>query len=413
MGLKLKDLKYNTLNDLSDSVNTPQGDRRRTSTTAALRKGLETVYSRRAIVEAPNALVLHAQEIQGAAMYQNRISMLQEQSVAQGAAAAEGAQYTHWEYKVRMNQSDSCMPIPTGGNDKYLRCEITVYSDLASPCPPGSLVTVRYENTELNTNPRIIVNHGSIAIKNIAGSTNSSAPLTTAFGASPAAPLGTPPGNDMTCPSYNQQDANSLDMTYVHGSDYQTGKQLHQNDWANPPENSVSGWALPLKPSEATPSLIPGSLRAPSGINRSSNGRFHKALDLSAKTGTPLYAVAAGTVTVNNPVCFKGKAPSSNGNRITYKTNAGYTITYIHLDMPSPVKKGETVTKGQLLGYVGDTGLSQGAHLHFKVTKGEAILHPADFYPPEWIMMAGTKKPVSTVHRQSLPNIHVPTKETT
>lgn len=421
MGLKLKDIKYETLNASSISPETPTSDRRRLSPLAAQRKALEMVYSRRAVVTHPNALVIHAQEIQGPATYTNRLGLLQAQSMAGGAEGDTSPQQVGtWEYKVRMNASDACMPIPQSGTDRSLRSEVTVYSALPYPVPVGSLVTIQYEDPANNINPRIVKMHGQVAIKNVEGSANTNtAPLGSAYSAGTPRPLRSPPANsagDMSCPSFNlpSEEANSLDMTYVHGSDYQTGVQLHQNNWDNPPENPVSGWALPLKPSEATASKVPGSLRAPSGINRSRGKKaFHKAIDLSAKTGTPLYAVANATVTISRPICFKGKRPSTNGNRITYKTDTGYTITYIHLDMPSPLKVGDKITKGQLVGYVGDTGISQGAHLHFMVQKGSQILHPGDFYPPEWITMAGTTSPVTAVNRRSIPTVHVPTKETT
>jgi len=430
-----KDLKFGTLNAIEDQNVKNSGDKRRTSSLQALNASIREEYETNTLedVEVFRGIVVHKRPIR-TPRYQNRSSLLRgfiagdpELPETSAPAAAEdtgnnqvykAAPYT--AYKVYVPELEP-RPAPSNFNDPVLH----TYPDILTPpgrpdlkdLPLGAIVEVVYEDPARLYNPQIVNGTGDSYIL-MANYEDQQSNIQLMFGDGPVqlmggvGPLGaTGKGNDMTCPSYNQQDANSLDMTYVHGSDYQTGKQLHQNDWANPPENSVSGWALPLKPSEATPSLVPGSLRAPSGINRSRNGAFHKALDLSAKTGTPLYAVAAGTMTINRPVCFKGKEPSSNGNRITYKTNTGYTVTYIHLDMPSPVKKGETVTKGQLLGYVGDTGLSTGAHLHFEVKKGGTILHPADFYPPEWIMMAGTRDPVSTVHRQSVPNIHVPTKE--
>ena len=69
MALDLKDLKSNTLNDFTISEETPAGARRRTSPLAAMRKGLEMVYARHAQTPQGNALVIHAQEIQGPATY--------------------------------------------------------------------------------------------------------------------------------------------------------------------------------------------------------------------------------------------------------------------------------------------------------------------------------------------------------
>ena len=197
MGLDLKDLKYNTLNSATTDTHTPAGDRRRTPPLRALRTGLEAIFGRRVSIRTPNALVIHAQEIQGAAMYTNRISLLQAQSLAGGGAPGDAQTHSSWEYKVRMNTSDACMPLPTSGTDKVLISEITVYSNLPSPIPIGSLVTVEYENPLNNFNPRIVAHHGSIAVEGLVGSVNSNVRLGTMFGNNPAGLL-SPPTGDLT-----------------------------------------------------------------------------------------------------------------------------------------------------------------------------------------------------------------------
>lgn len=191
MALKLKDLKYNTLNDTIISAETPSSDRRRLSPLAAMRKGLEMVYARNAQSSQVYALVIHAQEIQGPATYTNRIGLLQAQSVAGGTQGDTAPQQqSTWEYKVRTFKSDACMPLPNSGTDKVLRSDITIYSNLPTPIPVGSLVVIQYEDPINNINPRIISNQGSVAIEGVMGSTNAAAAsLEGSFQAVPSGPL--------------------------------------------------------------------------------------------------------------------------------------------------------------------------------------------------------------------------------
>jgi len=195
MALDLKDLKSNTLNDFTISEETPAGDRRRTSPLAAMRKGLEMVYARHAQTPQVNALVIHAQEIQGPATYVNRLGLLQAQSMAGGAEGDTSAeQQATWEYKVRTFKSDACMPLPKSGIDNVLRSDVTVYSDLPAPIPVGSMVTIQYEDPINNINPRIVSHQGSVAVEGVAGSVNSSVPLQVMFESNPAGLLQPPTG---------------------------------------------------------------------------------------------------------------------------------------------------------------------------------------------------------------------------
>ena len=226
------------------------------------------------------------------------------------------------------------------------------------------------------------------------------------------APGGTA-GSDMSCPTVHRpaDEANNIGMTILKGTDKQTGKKLHSSDWTSEwPSNTVSTWILPLKPGEAKPNILGSGLNASSGVNRA-NGAFHKALDIGAKTGTPIYAVQDGTVDyAPRSLCRDGK-PSTCGNWMRYSTIDGYSIKYCHMDMPAIVKKGQQITKGQIIGYVGDTGSSQGSHLHWQVRQGGkegAVKHPGDFYPDNWILLERTQTPITATRRKSIPTRHEP-----
>lgn len=90
----------------------------------------------------------------------------------------------------------------------------------------------------------------------------------------------------------------------------------------------------------------------------------HNGVDLRAAVGTPVYAVADGTVTWG--------ANDRSGNYILL-TAGDLTFGYAHLSRMD-VAQGASVTKGQQIGLTGNTGNTRGAHLHFTVrVKGEPV----------------------------------------
>ena len=96
----------------------------------------------------------------------------------------------------------------------------------------------------------------------------------------------------------------------------------------------------------------------------------HQGFDYRASYGTPVFAVANGTV--------ESSAYSGGwGNQVQIKHPSGLTSLYAHLSSMS-VHRGQTVKKGQVIGRVGSTGRSTGAHLHFSLLKGRAYINPAN-----------------------------------
>jgi len=438
-GLKLQDLNWGVLNSLSDS-NQHQltGDRRRTDTSKMLQQAASTAYSPDAIGsrdEYQGFIVSHRPV--NYATYQNPGSMLQEYVImtnftapaGQDAAMQEAGRYNNLAYKVYIPELNP-QPAPRGADDPVLRTYPDIYSSLPGKeaLPLGTLVAVKYDDPAFLRGPSIVrvVEYG-IGIENVSVDKEGKI-LQTAFyqGRQPRA-LGTDSepgpwieggatgtGTDRSCVSYKKTNPNTLGISNVNGSEFQTGKELHQNNWSNPPENTVSGWALPIKPGEGKASKKPNALRATSGINRSNPEKsYHKAIDIAAGIGTPLYAVSAGTVKDSPRSICRENRPSTGGNYVKYQTDTGYLVRYMHMDMPARVKIGDRVSKGQLLGYVGNTGTSTGPHLHWEIrTTAGAVLHPGDFYPPEWILMGQTTTPVSETDRSSLPEPHTPNKAT-
>jgi murein DD-endopeptidase MepM/ murein hydrolase activator NlpD len=96
--------------------------------------------------------------------------------------------------------------------------------------------------------------------------------------------------------------------------------------------------------------------------------RFHRGVDYGAAYGSPIYAAADGLVSIAGP-------HGGNGNfvRLTHSAVLGTSYSHMSRIMVSP---GSRVAQGQLIGYVGSTGLSTGPHLHFEVYKDGVAVNP-------------------------------------
>ncbi len=88
------------------------------------------------------------------------------------------------------------------------------------------------------------------------------------------------------------------------------------------------------------------------------------AVDLGAKKGTPVYAAASGKVII---VRSNGAWNGGYGNYIVISHANGTQTLYSHMSRVANITQGSFVSAGQTIGYVGSTGLSTGAHLHFEV----------------------------------------------
>ncbi len=98
--------------------------------------------------------------------------------------------------------------------------------------------------------------------------------------------------------------------------------------------------------------------------------RPHLGVDYAAPIGTPIRSVGDGTVVVAN---WAGGA----GRMIKIRHNSIYTTAYKHLSRyASSIRRGARVKQGQIIGYVGTTGLSTGPHLHFEFYKSNQYVDP-------------------------------------
>ena len=100
--------------------------------------------------------------------------------------------------------------------------------------------------------------------------------------------------------------------------------------------------------------------------------KFHSGIDIAANSGTTIIAADAGTVAV-------ATYSSSYGNYVMINHANGYTTLYAHMSSLA-VSAGQTVTKGQTIGYVGSTGWSTGPHCHFEIRYNGGTTDPAAYF---------------------------------
>ena len=101
--------------------------------------------------------------------------------------------------------------------------------------------------------------------------------------------------------------------------------------------------------------------------------KFHAGMDFSAKTGTPIYA------TGNGKVSKVKRSRRGYGNHVIIDHGYGYKTLYAHMSKYI-VKKKQKVKRGDIIGYIGNTGTSVAPHLHYEVHKNGKKLNPVNFY---------------------------------
>lgn len=129
----------------------------------------------------------------------------------------------------------------------------------------------------------------------------------------------------------------------------------------NPPSNAT--WIEPVSGY---------TISSPFGYRKSPTAgasTYHKGVDMACPSGTPIYATRAGTVTVAS------YQAGGAGYYVSINHGDGFASIYMHMTR-YVVSKGQSVTQGQLIGYVGSTGISTGPHLHFGVSYGGTYVNP-------------------------------------
>ena len=145
-----------------------------------------------------------------------------------------------------------------------------------------------------------------------------------------------------------------------------SGTNSGSNSGSNSGGSSASsGWLVPC-------SYV--KLTSPFGYRESPTAgasTYHQGVDLAAPQGTPVYASRAGRVTVAGYT-------SAAGYYVTINHLDGFSSIYMHLNN-YVVSSGQTVSAGQLIGYVGNSGIATGYHLHFGIAYNGAYVNPASY----------------------------------
>lgn len=120
--------------------------------------------------------------------------------------------------------------------------------------------------------------------------------------------------------------------------------------------------------------------------------KAHTGVDYAAPTGTPVMSIGDGTV------ISKGWG-GGGGNTVKIRHNSVYTTAYLHLSRyASGLKVGDRVRQGDIIGYVGATGVATGPHLDFRVWKGGSPINPLKMESP-------SAEPIKTENMHSLDSL--------
>ena len=102
--------------------------------------------------------------------------------------------------------------------------------------------------------------------------------------------------------------------------------------------------------------------------------KFHHGMDFTAPTGTEVYATADGTVELVD------RSRRGYGNKVVIDHGFGYKTIYAHLEGFNNLRKGQKVKRGDVIAYVGNTGLSTAPHLHYEVHLNAKKINPINYY---------------------------------
>ena len=121
--------------------------------------------------------------------------------------------------------------------------------------------------------------------------------------------------------------------------------------------------------------------------------KMHKGTDFAAPEGTPIMASGSGTIT-------HAKWCGGGGNCVKIKHNSTYETIYAHMkSFAKGMRKGKKVRQGQIIGYVGSTGLSTGPHLHYEVIVNGKKVNSQTLKLPSGKILKNEERKQFEIHR--------------
>ncbi len=103
---------------------------------------------------------------------------------------------------------------------------------------------------------------------------------------------------------------------------------------------------------------------------------YHQAVDIAAPIGTPITSTISGVVTAV-------WTDSLLGNVLEISNEEGYKIVYAHI-LSVTVKEKDKVNKGDVVAFVGSTGITSGPHLHYEIYYNDSVLNPKEYLPSNY-----------------------------
>jgi murein DD-endopeptidase MepM/ murein hydrolase activator NlpD len=171
---------------------------------------------------------------------------------------------------------------------------------------------------------------------------------------------------------------------YIEGIKAGYMKHAGEDFWAIPFERNGQKDFYELDGASLRKTFLKAPLRYNRISSRFTNSRMHpvlkysrphRAVDYAAPTGTPIRTIGDGVITLR-------KYGSGAGYYIKVKHNSVYTSVYMHMSRFGKYQIGQRVKQGDIIGYVGSTGLSTGPHLHFEVHKNGYQIDPLKLESP-------------------------------
>jgi murein DD-endopeptidase MepM/ murein hydrolase activator NlpD len=148
--------------------------------------------------------------------------------------------------------------------------------------------------------------------------------------------------------------------------------------------------------------LVAGIMRSGFGIRRHpilGYTKMHTGIDWAAPSGTPIYAAGNGTVE-------KAGWESGYGKYVLLRHNNGYETAYAHMTAYARgVEEGKRVRQGQVIGFVGSTGLSTGSHVHYEIRVNGRFVDPMRIKLPRGRELAGSMMASFEQERERLDSI--------
>ena len=121
--------------------------------------------------------------------------------------------------------------------------------------------------------------------------------------------------------------------------------------------------------------------------------KMHRGTDFAAKAGTPIMASGSGTIML-------AKWCGGGGNCVKIKHNSTYETIYAHMQaFAKGIRKGRKVKQGQIIGYVGSTGMSTGPHLHYEVIINGKKVNSQTLNLPSGKVLKNNERQLFEIHR--------------